>query len=177
MWMALRPKGLIAVRSGAQPGPHSICAYRRISLDFMPMPAQHTAAPLLDRLRQRGMRITAQRRALASVLHGPNVHLTADEIFDRARHELPEISRATVYNTIHELTRLGELLELSLDGRSKRYDPNVQPGHHHFVCRSCAAIHDVNMGQPAPALDGQAHPELHADTAHIVYGGLCAACS
>jgi Fur family transcriptional regulator, stress-responsive regulator len=140
------------------------------------MSAQHTAAPLIDRLRQRGMRITAQRRAVASVLHGANVHLTADEIFERARHELPEISRATVYNTIHELTRLGELFELSLDGRSKRYDPNVHPGHHHFVCRSCRAIHDVNLGQPAPSLDRDAHPGLHADTAQIVYGGLCAAC-
>jgi Fur family ferric uptake transcriptional regulator len=141
------------------------------------MSGQHTAAPLLDRLRQRGMRITAQRRAVASVLHGPNVHLTADEIYERARRELPEISRATVYNTIHELTRLGELFELSLDGRSKRYDPNVLPGHHHFVCRSCGAILDVNVGETAPNLDRVAHPDLHADTAHIVYGGLCADCS
>jgi Fe2+ or Zn2+ uptake regulation protein len=44
------------------------------------------------------------------------------------------------------------------------------------VCRSCGAIHDVNVGQVAPSLDRGAHPDLQADTAQIVYGGLCATC-
>lgn len=132
--------------------------------------------PLLERLRARGLRVTAQRRAVATVLHGPNLHLTADEIYERARRELPEIARATVYNTINELTRMGELLELSLDGRSKRYDPNVSPGHHHFVCGRCGGIFDVNVGAEAPPLDSTEYPGLQAESAQITYSGTCPAC-
>ena len=51
---------------------------------------------LLERLRGRGWRMTAQRRVVAEVLDGEHVHLTADEVHSRAVTRLPEISRATV---------------------------------------------------------------------------------
>ena len=47
--------------------------------------------------------MTAQRRVVAEVLDGEHVHLTADEVHARAVAKLPEISRATVYNTLGEL--------------------------------------------------------------------------
>ena len=80
---------------------------------------------LLERLRGRGWRMTAQRRVVAEVLDGDHVHLTADEVHARAVARLPEISRATVYNTLGELVSLGEVLEVATDGRAKRYDPNA----------------------------------------------------
>ncbi|CAM5464306.1 Transcriptional repressor OS=Streptomyces alboniger OX=132473 GN=CP975_23705 PE=3 SV=1 [Streptomyces alboniger] len=43
-----------------------------------------------------------------------HVHLTADEVpFQGCRPKLPEISRATVYNTLGELVSLGEVLEVA----------------------------------------------------------------
>ncbi|MCY0924615.1 transcriptional repressor, partial [Streptomyces sp. H27-G5] len=76
---------------------------------------------LLGRLRGRGWRMTSQRRVVAEVLDGDHVHLTADEVHARAVERLPEISRATVYNALGELVVLGEVRELSTDGRAKRY--------------------------------------------------------
>ena len=66
---------------------------------------------LLSRLRDRDYRLTSQRRVVAQVLEGPNVHMTADEVHHAAIEILPEISRATVYSTLNELTQMGELLE------------------------------------------------------------------
>ena len=54
--------------------------------------------PLVDRLRDRGWRLTAQRRVIAEAMTGDHVHLAADEVLDRARATLPEVSLATVYN-------------------------------------------------------------------------------
>ena len=92
---------------------------------------------LLERLRGRGWRMTSQRRVVAEVLDGEHVHLTADEVHARAVQRLPEISRATVYNTLGELVSLGEVMEVSTDGRAKRYDPNAHHPHQHLVCSGC----------------------------------------
>ncbi|MEL0000309.1 MAG: transcriptional repressor, partial [Acidimicrobiaceae bacterium] len=70
---------------------------------------------LLERLQQqRGYRLTAQRRVVAQVLEGENLHLTADEVLSQAEAMLPEISRATVYSTLQQFVDMGQLLELSL---------------------------------------------------------------
>lgn len=103
---------------------------------------------LIDRLRDRGWRLTAQRRVIAEAMTGEHTHLTADEVLERARASLPEVSLATVYNTLNELVAIGELLELPhADGR-KRYDPNVAERHHHLVCVDCGRMLDVRAPEP-----------------------------
>ena len=106
-----------------------------------------TVEPLVVRLRDRGWRLTAQRRVIAEAMTGEHTHLAADEVFERARAALPEVSRATVYNTLNQLVAMGELLEIShADGR-KRYDPNVAE-HHHLVCVRCGDMLDVEADDP-----------------------------
>jgi Fur family transcriptional regulator, stress-responsive regulator len=111
--------------------------------------------PLVARLRDRGWRLTAQRRVIAEVMAGEHVHLAADEVYERARAALPEVSLATVYNTLNELVAMGELLEIThLDGR-KRYDPNVEERHHHLVCMDCGRMLDVRADDPRLPIDEQ----------------------
>ncbi|MCP3992047.1 MAG: transcriptional repressor [Actinomycetia bacterium] len=133
--------------------------------------------PLLARLRDRKYRLTSQRRVVAEVLEGPNTHLTADEVHEAAIERLPEISRATVYSTLHELKDMGELRELTLDGRSKRYDPNVEPPHHHLVCDRCGRVFDVQHHLEPPALNVEEQHGMQIVSAEIVYHGTCADCS
>jgi Fur family transcriptional regulator, stress-responsive regulator len=112
--------------------------------------------PLLTRLRDRGWRLTAQRRVIAEVMTGEHVHLAADEVFERSRAILPEVSLATVYNTLGELVGMGELVEVThADGR-KRYDPNVAVHHHHLVCVDCGRMLDVHVDDPRLP-DGERH--------------------
>lgn len=99
---------------------------------------------LLERLRGRGWRMTSQRRVVAEVLDGDHVHFTADEVHVRAAQRLPEISRATVYNTLGELVALGEVIEVTTDGRAKRYDPNAHHPHQHLICSGCGTVRDVH---------------------------------
>jgi Fe2+ or Zn2+ uptake regulation protein len=130
--------------------------------------------PLVDRLRTRGWRLTAQRRVIAEVLTGEHVHLAADEVFERARAVLPEVSLATVYNTLGELVDMGELLELPhADGR-KRYDPNVAERHHHLVCVDCGRMLDVTTDDPVLA-DAQRHGFELLDI-EVTFRARCPAC-
>ncbi|MFI7241514.1 Fur family transcriptional regulator [Streptomyces qinglanensis] len=133
---------------------------------------------LLERLRRRGWRMTAQRRVVAEVLDGEHVHLTADEVLARAAARLPEISRATVYNALGELVLLGEVREVATDGRAKRYDPNAHRSHHHLVCSDCGTIRDVHPGgDPLADLPASERFGFTVSGAELTYRGRCPDCA
>jgi Fe2+ or Zn2+ uptake regulation protein len=132
---------------------------------------------LLERLRGRGWRMTAQRRVVAEVLDGEHVHLSADEVLERASVLLPEIARATVYNTLSELVALGEVTEVSSIGRAKLYDPNAHRPHHHLVCSGCGTILDVHPhGDLLAALPDSERFGFTVHAAEVTFKGLCADC-
>jgi Fur family ferric uptake transcriptional regulator len=135
------------------------------------------ASDLPTRLRQRGWRLSAQRRAVAEVLVGAHVHLSAEEILDQARRRLPEVSRATVYNTLNELVAMGELGEVDVVDGPKRYDPNVHDRHDHLVCDGCNAIRDVPGRGRAPALPEAARAGYLVTGVEVTYRGLCPDCA
>jgi Fur family ferric uptake transcriptional regulator len=115
---------------------------------------------------------------VAEVLVGEHVHLTADEIFARAAARLPEISRATVYNTLNELRAMGEILEIRLDGRVRRYDPNTVEPHHHLRCERCSEIRDVRpRGEAGLRLPPAERHGFVVSAVDIVFRGLCPACA
>ncbi|WP_156727583.1 Fur family transcriptional regulator [Streptomyces apocyni] len=133
---------------------------------------------LLHRLRGRGWRMTSQRRVVAEVLDGDHVHLTADEVHARAAERLPEISRATVYNTLGELAALGEIAEVSTIGRAKRYDPNAHHPHQHLVCSRCGTVRDVHpTGDPLADLPPAEQFGFTLTEAEVTYRGLCPDCA
>ncbi|MBR7675243.1 Fur family transcriptional regulator [Streptomyces sp. NPDC054796] len=133
---------------------------------------------LLERLRDRGWRLTAQRRVVAEVLDGDHVHYTADEVHARATERLPEIARATVYNTLSELVSIGEVIEVSTDGRAKRYDPNARHTHQHLVCSNCGTIRDVHpTGDPLSALPEAERYGFTIAEATVTYRGTCPNCA
>ncbi|GGO85700.1 Fur family transcriptional regulator [Wenjunlia tyrosinilytica] len=132
---------------------------------------------LLERLRERGWRLTAQRRVVAEVLDGDHVHYTADEVHARAVERLPEISRATVYNTLGELVSIGEVVEVSTDGRAKRYDPNAHHAHQHLICSRCGTIRDVHpLGDPLSDLPDAERFGFVVSQVEVTYRGLCPGC-
>lgn len=136
-----------------------------------------TISELLHRLRERGWRLTTQRRVVAEVLAGEHIHLTADAVYSRAQRRLPEISLATVYNTLNELVDMGELLEVSTGGGPKRYDPNTTTAHHHLHCIECGALRDVEPSGAdhlrIPAAQQHGFELLDVD---IVFRGRCPDC-
>lgn len=130
---------------------------------------------LLQRLRERGWRLTAQRRVIAEVLAGDHVHMTADEVLTAARERLPEVSVATVYNTLNELVQLGEVAEVSPDHGPKRYDPNVTEPHQHLICIDCGDVLDVQPDR-LPVLTGRKRHGFEILDVEVTFRGRCAPC-
>ena len=64
------------------------------------------AEVLVEQFRREGRKITPQRRAIfRALIHGDS-HPTAEEVYQRVLSVMPDISRATVYNTLHELVAM-----------------------------------------------------------------------
>lgn len=132
---------------------------------------------LLERLRMRDWRLSAQRRAVAEVLAGDHVHLTAEQVHERARDLVPEISRATVYSTLNELVAMGDLMVVDTVQGPKRYDPNVANAHDHFVCDRCGTIRDIPRAAARAARHRCLADGSLVDRVDVTYHGLCPSCA
>ena len=131
---------------------------------------------LLERMRGLGLRVTAQRRAIAEALDGRDVHLTAEEVHQRASRALPELSLATVYNTLHQMVSTGLVAEDHHVPGPTRYDPAPQP-HHHLFCRQCGRLEDVDAESVGPVtMDDARQRSFHVESVTVTFVGTCAAC-
>ena len=88
---------------------------------------------------------TPQRLAIINYLEGNTSHPSAEDVFRVVSKKYASMSFATVYNTLHALTRAGALRELTIDPERKRYDPDTSC-HHHAICVTCGRIADVPAG-------------------------------
>lgn len=132
---------------------------------------------LVDRLQAAGVRLTAQRRVVAEVLDGDNVHLTADEVLAEAVERLPEIGRATVYKALNEFVATGSIREIQFAEGPKLFDPNAHIAHHHLRCHGCDGLWDqpadAHWPEPPPLIGSAGF--LIEDT-DITFIGLCSNC-
>jgi Fur family iron response transcriptional regulator len=100
-------------------------------------------APILEQLRAAGLRPTRQRLALAKLLFGRgHCHVTAESLFNDAKHARVDVSLATVYNALHDFTSKGLLREISLDSSSSYFDTNTGE-HHHFYFEGSGLLQDI----------------------------------
>src|SRR5438445_13097632 len=105
--------------------------------------------PITERLATSGLRLTPQREHVYNVLLGERDHPTAEQVFLRAKKDLPDISMATVYNCLEALVTSGPVKQVNLDRRATRFCPNMHE-HCHLYCESCAGTYDIDLTRTAP---------------------------
>jgi Fe2+ or Zn2+ uptake regulation protein len=93
-------------------------------------------------LKDRGIRPSAHRLAVAECVLATDQHPSADQVLARVRRRFPMISRATVYNTLNTLVEKGLLRELILAEGRVVFDPNTK-AHHHFIDETSGVIEDI----------------------------------
>ncbi|RDC73068.1 transcriptional repressor [Rhodovulum sp. 12E13] len=105
---------------------------------------------LLDRLEEKGLRLTEQRRVIAEVLAESRDHPDVEELHARAQARDERISLATVYRTVKLFEEAGLLDKLEFgDGRA-RYEDADRAHHDHLI--------DMNSGEVIEFVD----PEIEA---------------
>ncbi len=69
--------------------------------------------------------------------------MTAQEIEVQANEAVPGIGIATVYRALKRLQDEGSVTVVELPGKSPRYESTQKGHHHHFVCRECGKVYDL----------------------------------
>ena len=91
-----------------------------------------------------GLRPTRQREHVYGVILEKRDHPTADEVFARAKENMPTISLATVYNCLETLVQSGLVRSVNFDRAPTRFCPNLKD-HAHFHCSESGRIYDVHL--------------------------------
>ncbi len=104
---------------------------------------------LKERLKEKGFKLTPQRRATLDIIFdNQGKHLNTEEIYELVRDKCPEIGLATVYRTVQLLDDLGLVSKLNLDDGCSRYEFNTHEDdhqHHHLICQSCGNVIEVEL--------------------------------
>jgi Fur family ferric uptake transcriptional regulator len=148
------------------------------------MPEIGSAAPpvawatVRERLRERGLRWTPQRRTLIEVLSRTDGHVTGSELVDRCRDLDPTTIPSTVYRTLDVLEQLGLVSHShSADGREEFH---VMPSdeHGHLHCTDCGETWEIDGSEAAGLVAAVAAARGFAvDLSHLSIAGRCANCA
>ena len=129
----------------------------------------------LSLLRERHLRVTAQRRAVLDFfLEKKGEHFSADKVYESLRAILPELARGTVYKALTDLTEQGILEMMATKKGYSLYGLHLED-HSHFICQRCHTWYDIPEIRsletvPLPAM------ATEINQARVTLWGLCKDC-
>ncbi len=98
-----------------------------------------------DSLKEKGVRLTRQRKILLDLIDESGQHLDAERLYTLAREKDPKLNRVTVYRTLKLLKEGGLVDELDLmhhDGDQHYYETRLKQEHAHVICLRCGKIEE-----------------------------------
>ena len=121
-------------------------------------------------------RNTVQRQIILAALQKMNSHPAIDEVYAEIQKEHPAISKTTVYRNLRQLAKEGIIRQVSLPDGLERYD-RVTAKHHHFKCRNCSGIYDVEI-EYLESINGKVQEKygFEVDRHDVVFTGVCLKC-
>lgn len=135
-------------------------------------------ATVRDRLRERGLRWTPQRRTLIEVLSKTDGHVTGSELVDRCRDLDPTTIPSTVYRTLDVLEELGLVSHShAADGREE-FHVLPRDDHGHLHCVDCGETWEIDAAEAASLVEMVAAArDFRVDLSHLSIAGRCASCA
>ena len=141
-----------------------------------PAVSDRRSGDAIEVLRDRGLRMTPQRRAIVAEIMRTRGHISPTALARKVQGEMPGVNASTVYRTLALLEEIGILSHAHLEGGAE-YHRAEEAGHVHLTCSNCGAEDDLSL-EEAEALSHliERHSEFLPDLTHFAISGLCAEC-
>lgn len=124
-------------------------------------------------LLEKGIKPTFQRIKILEYLQHHKIHPTVDMIYAALFNQIPTLSKTTVYNTLDKLRKEGLVNVLTISESELRYEYSSKP-HHHFLCKVCKNIIDVDI--ECPYLESRMISDHKVEEIHGYFRGICKKC-
>jgi Fe2+ or Zn2+ uptake regulation protein len=124
-------------------------------------------------LRDNSIKVTPQRLEILRYLDENRMHPTVDQIYSNLKRKNPSLSKTTVYNSLEILRKCVIIQSLTISGSELRYDFK-QKMHHHFLCKKCGNIIDIDI--ECPNIGKILESGLKVEEVHGYFKGICDKC-
>ena len=127
-------------------------------------------------MKENRRRHTRQLNVIWQAIKDETSHPTADQIYEKVRSVIPNMSLGTVYRNLQKLVAEKKLRVLTL-GRIQRFDPMVDR-HDHFICEKCNRVYDISVNPGKKILPRSLPRKGFKVTSHqLSLYGVCKSCS
>jgi len=127
----------------------------------------------LGLLKNKNLKITHQRIEILKYLHNNKTHPTADKIYSELKKKNPALSKTTIYNALDTLQKNNLVQNLTISSTKQRYEFKEEM-HHHFLCKKCGALIDINI--TCPNLNKMLNQGHKVEEVHGYFKGYCKEC-
>lgn len=121
------------------------------------------------------MRQTKQKQLVYDIVNSSYEHLTANEVYEQARHAISNISLGTVYRILNGLAAKQKILRITTKSGIDHFDRFDEQQHQHFICDDCGKIVDIFHIDYSYQYDEL--KDYQVNNVKITFTGLCNDCS
>jgi len=108
----------------------------------MPFEKEHSV--LSEYIRSKGLKQSEQRQKILDIFLETEQHLTAEDLYNIVKKDIPSIGYATIYRTLKLLAEAGLCRELQIENGMTRYEHLYGHEHHdHLVCTGCGKLIEI----------------------------------
>lgn len=117
--------------------------------------------------------MTKQRELIYSIIQDSCEHLTANEIYLKAKELMPSIACGTVYRNLDLMVKANEIRLVEISNNSNRYDKTLIQ-HEHYICDECGRLEDVHIGDLKRAIERNSH--IRVKSYNLIIHCICSDC-
>ena len=156
--------------------------YVTLAVNHYEMRKKETISPaqrkLTAYLEAHHMRKTGERFAILAGIEAIKSPFDADTLYRSLRADGERYSRATIYNTLELLERVGILRKLLFDGNVAHYELTASGStHHHLVCTECGAVSRVEAPELHRQIEEMTYKGFSPANYNLYVYGICAKCA
>lgn len=129
-------------------------------------------------LREKGYKLTEQRRLIIEIFEEkPGPH-TAQEIFNLAKLRSGKMDFSTVYRNLELLSSLNIVNKLMINSGVSHFELHRVGHHHHIICKGCGEMKEIDICPFSGADEDKLRAAGFEPTEHRfdIYG-YCSKCS
>ncbi|MGB9639386.1 MAG: Fur family transcriptional regulator [Anaerolineales bacterium] len=131
----------------------------------------------IQALRERGYRITPQREIIIETLAHGDLHMSAEDVYQKVLHRSKAINLATVYRTLDLLVENGLASRFVASDGKLMYATERHGTHLHLNCRICGKNYQIDANLLQPLIKQiEEISGFKADSEHIALSGICKEC-